>query len=126
MSADGLPINTHTAQVAGLDYAIIEGLEEKFSQAFDAGIINETHLRVALQAQHEILRGGPVMAYLALLRDEAIEQMAGLADINPNDPVAVIRAQQAISRFKHLLEWLKGAIAQKPQMPSSESPPDDA
>lgn len=122
----GIPISAETANVSGLDMAIIEGLEEILGDAFDEGMINEPQFRVALRTTNEIIHGGPIIAYLATLRDEARDAVKGLPELDPNNPAAIIKAQEAIGRFRHLMDWLKGSIGQKPKMPSGESPPDDA
>lgn len=118
-------LDANTAQTHGLDVAIIDALHDQYRQIFDEGFINETQFRALLRVEREVLNGGAIMIYLAYLRDEAQDAMVKLAVVDPSHTFEIIKAQQAVGRFKHLLEWLKGSIGQKPQNPADESLPDD-
>lgn len=133
MAADAVPRpfltpNPEIAARNGLDAAIISELEGQFAEAYDDSLMDRVELTTAIGVLHETLRGGPLMDYFAFLKAGAAAAMGAFPALDPTKPVEIIAAQQAIGRFDHLIEWMKGYIAVAPggRLPDSDDPPEDA
>lgn len=59
---------------------------------------------------HEVAEGGPIMAYLDVLRSDAVGAFVELAGVDPTDVGSVARIQQAISAYVDMSDWIGGTL----------------
>lgn len=119
--------NPEIAEVSGIDTALILEMENQLGEAYDQGIFNSAEeLRTGLGVLRETTQGGPLMAYMAAAKAEAIAAVASIVDIDPADTAKVIHIQMAIRQFHHLLDWMAKYISVAPRQETDDSFPEDS